>query len=177
MKQVFLSFLLLFLFAVGIAAQEETKSYTKVGQEMPDFTVTNAGGGKFKISELKGKIVYVKFWATWCPPCLEEMPRIEKEIWQKNRRSENFVMTAIAREQTEKDINPFIKKYDYDFPTAADPQREIFKLFGNVGIPRSYVVGADGKILFQTVGYNAAEFSRMAKMIEDELAKLPSKDK
>ncbi|MGI8467208.1 MAG: TlpA disulfide reductase family protein [Pyrinomonadaceae bacterium] len=173
MKKVFLSFLLTFLSVIAINAQtDEIKSYTKVGQEMPDFTVTDANNKEFKISDLKGKIVYINFWATWCPPCLEEMPRIEKEIWQKNKQSENFVMAAIAREQTQDEIAPFIKKYGYTFPTAADTDRAIFKLFGDGGIPRSYVIGTDGKILFQSVGYNEAEFDRMKNVIEKELEKV-----
>lgn len=172
MKRFFLVLLLVFLAATAITAQDKIEFYTKVGQPMPDFAITEVGGREFKVADLRGKIIYISFWATWCPPCLQEMPRIEKEIWRKNQHSENFVMTAIAREQTERDITPFIEKNDYTFPVAADSNRAIFKLFGNVGIPRSYVVGTDGNILFQSAGYSAADFDKMKKIIEEELKKL-----
>lgn len=175
MKHFLFSLCLLFLFAIVVFAQGETKSFTKVGDAMPDFSVTEIGGKEFKISALKGKIVYVNFWATWCPPCAQEMPRIEQEIWQPNKESENFAVVLIAREQTEKDIIPFIEKYNYTFPVAADPKRAIFDLFGNVGIPRNYIVGADGKILYQSVGYSTAEFDRIKALLADELVKSKSK--
>jgi peroxiredoxin len=150
--------------------QDDMKSLTNVGQRMPSFTVTTLDGAKVSISDLKGKVVLVNFWATWCPPCLVEMPRLEKEVWQKYKSSE-FVMVAIAREQTENEITAFRQEYKYSFPMAADTEREVYKLFGNGGIPRSYVVGADGKIVFQSVGYNAREFDNMKKAIQKELAK------
>jgi peroxiredoxin len=152
-------------------AQDDIESYTKVGQNMPAFTVTDMSGAQINTSELKGKVVLINFWATWCPPCLVELPRLENEVWQKYRGTD-FVMLAIAREQSDEEIAAFRKEYGFSFPMASDPQREVYKLFGNGGIPRSYVVGADGKILFQSVGYIAAEFDQMKKMIEKELAKM-----
>ena len=80
-------------------------------------------------------------------------------------------MVAIAREQSEKEISDFRKQNRYSFPMASDPQREIFKLFANGGIPRSYVVGRDGTILYQSVGYAPQEFDKMKKILGQELEK------
>ena len=81
-------------------------------------------------------------------------------------------MVAIAREQFEKEITRFRDKVGFTFPIASDQNKEIYNLFGNAGIPRSYVVGPDGTILFQSSGYIEAEFDRMVKIIESELSKL-----
>ncbi len=151
--------------------QDNIESYTKVGQTMPSFTVTELGGAQINVSELKGKVVLVNFWATWCSPCLAEMPRLEKEVWRKYK-SADFVMVAIAREQSEQEIAAFRKRYKFSFPMASDPQREVYKLFGSGGIPRSYVVGKDGTILYQSIGYKPSEFDQMKKVIEKELAKV-----
>ena len=151
--------------------QDDMESYTQVGQPMPSFTVFDLTGKKIDVGGMKGKVILVNFWATWCPPCLAEMPRLETEVW-RNYKSADFVMIAIAREQTAREIIPFRKQYGFSFPMAADPHREVYKLFGNGGIPRSYVVGADGKILFQSVGYDAAEFDEMKEVIETELKKV-----
>jgi peroxiredoxin len=177
--KVYLSCLLLLCFSQGaidaqarrLGRQDDTKSFTSVGQPMPSFTVTTLDGTKLSVNDLKGKIVLVNFWATWCPPCLVEMPRLEKEVWQKYKSSD-FVMVAIAREQSEEEITAFRQEYKYSFPMAADSQREVYNLFGNGGIPRSYVVGTDGKIIFQSVGYNPREFDNMKKAIQKELAKV-----
>jgi peroxiredoxin len=167
---VLLFFCLALVPARALPSQEEIESYTKVGQQMPSFTVTELGGAEINMDSLKGKVVLVNFWATWCAPCLVELPRLEKQIWQKFK-SDDFVMRAIAREQSDTEIAAFKKERRLTFPMASDPDREIFKLFGNGGIPRNYVVGTDGKILFQSDGYAASEFGKMTALIDKELKK------
>jgi thiol-disulfide isomerase/thioredoxin len=153
------------------AAQDDFQSYTRTGQKMPAFSFTTLDGKETSTTELKGKVVFVNFWATWCPPCLAEMPRMEREVWRRFKSSPDFFMVAIAREQTVDEITPFLKENRLTFPAAPDPAREVFRLFGNGGIPRSYVVGRDGQILFQSVGYNDGEFEQLKRVIAKELAK------
>lgn len=152
------------------AAQESAGEQTHQGEIAPQFTVKTLDGSTFNTAELKGKVALVNFWATWCPPCREEMPRLEKEVWQKYR-GERFAMVAIAREETEDDITTFRREHDYTFPFAADPQRETYRLFASQGIPRSYVLDAKGKILYQSVGYDPEEFDEMKRVIVKELKK------
>ena len=93
-----------------------------------------------------------------------------KDLWQKYKSSPDFFMVAIAREQTADEIAPFMKRNRLTFPAAPDPEREVYKLFGNAGIPRSYVVGRDGRILFQSVGYDEGDFEKMKSVLAKELA-------
>ncbi len=137
---------------------------------MPDFTITDLDNKQFKLSDYKGKVVLVFFWATWCPYCREDMPYLEKEIWQKYK-SEDFAMIAIAREETEEQISEFRKQSKFSFQMAADSKGEIFDLFANRGVPRSYIVDRNGEILHQTVGLGLQEFDDRKKVIAKELSK------
>jgi peroxiredoxin len=148
--------------------QEGSGSLTKIGQEMPDFKVTTLNGTEVSIKSLRGKVVLINFWATWCGPCLVEMPRLEKDVWQKFK-STDFIMVAIAREESDEKITKFRKKSGFSFPMASDPEKKIFQLFASQFIPRNYVVGKDGTILYQSIGYQSEEFNRMIRVIEDEL--------
>ena len=145
---------------------------TKVGDQMPAFTVNDSDGKTFSLKAQRGKVVVLNFWATWCGPCKFEIPRLERDIWQQYKADPNFVMMAIAREQTDKEIVPFRTGSHFTYPIASDPKRSTYGLFAESGIPRSYVVDGDGKILFQTVGYCEDDFDRMKAEIEQALKKL-----
>ena len=157
--------------ATGLRAGNETDgSLTKIGQEAPAFECTAVDGKKVTLSELRGKVVVVNFFATWCLPCVAEMPHLEKEIWQKFK-GEKFAMVGIGLEHKNKELASFQKKHKVTFPMAGDPKGDIYAKYAKEAIPRTYVIGADGKIAFQLVEYDAAEFAKMVGVIQKELDK------
>jgi Peroxiredoxin len=168
-----LSSLLLWVFVSNLLAAEQTEfesSLTKVGQQLPEIGWVTLDGQKFDAKSLHGKVVLVNFFATWCGPCMQEMPHLQKDVFEKFK-DKNFVMVAIGREHNEAELKEFRKKREFTIPIAADPGRKIYGRFATQTIPRNYVIAADGKIAFQSEGYNDGEFKKMIDVIEKELKK------
>jgi thiol-disulfide isomerase/thioredoxin len=176
-SKISLASLFLCAFALNLsgAAQTEFEStLTKVGQQAPEIGWVTLDGQKFDVKSLHGRVVLVNFFATWCGPCMQEMPHLQKDVFQKFK-DKNFIMVAIGREHNDAELKEFRKKRQFTIPIAADPERRIFSRFATQDIPRNYVIAADGKIAFQSVGYNEPEFKTMVDVIEKELKKAGAK--
>src|SRR5437899_2004601 len=154
-----LTFLLLASRLWSQTKEEAATTLTRVGQEAPAFEFTTLDGKRSDLKSLRGKLVLVNFFATWCGPCIAEMPHLEKEVWEKFK-DRNFAMVAIGREHENKELADFPKKRAVTFPIAGDPKRKIYSRYAAQYIPRNYVIGADGKILFQSVGFDEKEFKK-----------------
>ena len=141
---------------------------TSLGQVAPLFELETTDGELFSLQEKKGKVVLINFFATWCPPCREELPALEKEIWQRFQGRELAVL-VVGREHSSDEIVPFLKENGYTFPAAGDPERAAYGLYASQFIPRNVVVGPDGTILFQSSGYEREEFDRMVELIATAL--------
>jgi peroxiredoxin len=165
--------LLLCASALNLPAAEQSEfesTLTKVGQQVPEIGWVTLDGQKFDGKTLHGKVVLINFFATWCGPCMQEMPHLQKDIFQKIK-DKNFVMVSIGREHNDAELKEFRKKREFTIPIAADPERKIYSRFATEYIPRNYVIAADGRIAFQSVGYSEPEFKNMLQVIEKELKK------
>lgn len=168
-----LSFLILVAGCAGTSkgpTPEET-TLTEVGQMAPDFTLPTLEGGSFTLSEQKGKVVMINWFATWCPPCKEEMPHLQSEVWEVFQDHEDFVMVSIAREETSLEVGPFVSKYALNWPFLLDTDRTAYAGYAEAFIPRNHVIDRQGRIIFQSNGFEMPEFRAMIAEIEGELAK------
>lgn len=140
----------------------------KKGNKAPDFTVEMVDGSKIQLSKLKGKVVLVNFWATWCPPCREELKHVQKQIID-HFKGKDFVFLPISRGEKKEVVEAFRKKMNYTFPMGLDPKQSIYKLYAQNYIPRNFVVGKDGKVIYLSVGYTPEEFAEMIATIDAAL--------
>src|SRR5579862_4112531 len=117
-------------------------------RDRANFTLTDLEGKNWTFSELRGKVVLVNFWATWCPPCRKEMPDLEALYDQF--KGEGLVILAISDEDAAK-VRPFIAERQVTYPILLDPGRKVNDLFQVEEIPKTFVYNREGKLVAQSI--------------------------
>jgi len=121
------------------------------GLPAPNFSFPGLDGKMVSLADYKGKVVLLNIWATWCPPCVEEMPSMEKLY--KELKGENFEILAVSIDASgAKDVAPFMQKYKLSFPALLNPKGTIKGLYGAVGIPESFIINKEGIVEKKIIG-------------------------
>jgi len=165
-----ISFALILLSAsviVAWASQEETEK-VKVGDVAPDFKVETSDG-ELTTADLKGKVVLINFFATWCPPCRKELPVLEKQVWEKFKSNDDFVLLVIGREHSKEELVKFAEEKELNLPFYPDVKREIFSQFATQSIPRNYIINKGGKVVYASKGFSDKEFEHMMAVLDKQL--------
>jgi cytochrome c biogenesis protein CcmG/thiol:disulfide interchange protein DsbE len=121
------------------------------GLEVPNFAFPDIYGKQISLSDHKGKVVLVNVWATWCPPCRQEMPSMQR-LYEKFK-GENFEILAVSIDSEGREaVAPFMQEMHLTFPALLDPGETIIPLYGITGVPESFIVDKDGILVEKIVG-------------------------
>ncbi len=166
-KQLSLIFTLL-IFTANLFAQDKY-TFVKKGDKAPDFTIELQDGATKQLSDLKGKVVWVNFFATWCGPCRVELPHLEKEVYNKFKNRNDFEVLVIGREHDWATVNKFKTDNNYELPFYPDTNREIFSEYAKQNIPRNFIIDKKGKIAVVSIGFNNDEFKKTILKVKELL--------
>jgi peroxiredoxin len=152
--------IVLIMVGVGILILLQTKesSFNLSGRPLmgkgvtaPNFTLPDLSGKMVSLADYKGKVVLLNIWATWCRPCVEEMPSMEK-LYQE-LKDEDFEILAVSVDVSgAKAVIPFMKKHKLSFPALADTKGTIKSLYQTTGVPESFIIDKDGIIAEKIIG-------------------------
>ena len=130
---------------VAIVGDSLRERLVNVGDTAPQFAITSDRGTKLSRTDFGGKLLVLNFWATWCPPCVNELPSLN--AMARALAAKGIVVVGISIDQDEKAYKAFTQRFKLSFETARDPEANISSEYGTFKIPETYVITPDGKVV------------------------------
>ena len=147
MKKIFLSFCLVFFF---LAACGQNLTVAVVGEPAPNFVAIDLKGKSWTLFDLKGKVVLINFWATWCPPCVQEMPSMQR--LRGLLPEDQFVILTILNKDDPAMARVFSEKFGITVPILDDRENLIGPKYGLTGVPETFIVDKEGILQKKMIG-------------------------
>ena len=122
----------------------------EVGKIAPEFTLTSLDGKQYRLGDLRGKVVFVNLWATWCPPCRKEMPSMV-QLYDRFR-DQGMEILAISEDHDMAALKEFVTKYGVTFPVLLDPGKKVYNLYRATGVPETHLINRRGMIEASVIG-------------------------
>ncbi|MEI8356400.1 MAG: TlpA disulfide reductase family protein [Deltaproteobacteria bacterium] len=146
-----LYFLLAGLILLSLSACQRDSSAPAKSRQAPDFTLTTLSGENFRLADSRGKVVMLNFWATWCPPCQEELPSLAD--LNKAMSGKNFQMQTVALDKEGRSaVEGYFRRTGVRVPTLLDASGSVGKIFGVTGIPETFLIDKEGLIRKKIIG-------------------------
>ncbi len=173
MKRTLPLLVLAALFAFSMAKSDLPKGLTQVNDlpPMEDFELPTMAGETMKLSDHKGKVVLVNFWATWCPPCREEMPGIHN-VWMQ-LKDRGFEVLAVNLGEDAEDVDRFVFEYGLEnsFPFLLDSESEAMKSLNVKGLPTTFIVDKEGNKYYEALGPRQFDSEEIIGLITELIEK------
>jgi len=150
-----------------VSAKYTSSTVTRTGDISPIFSIHTIDGQDINFRD---KVVVLDFFATWCGPCRKEMPYVEKYLWEQFK-DKGLIVVAVGDGHTEQEVETFQRQNGYSLLFAADPKEEIYRQFATDYVPRCVLIGKDGRIKCQTVGFSTEDLNTLVAGANNELQK------
>lgn len=145
----------------GVVINNQVASLALLDRPAPDFSLTLFGTGEtLRLSDLRGKVVVLNFWASWCPPCRQEAPTFER-VWQAYK-DRDVVLMGVDIWDTDEEAAKFLQEFGLTYPNGPDPTGQIAIDYGLTGIPETYFITRDGMIAQKAIGIVQEETFKQA---------------
>jgi peroxiredoxin len=161
--------LVAFVFTTNLKPPEGGVGIPSLGAEK-NLTIFTREGTKVDLSNLRGKIVLVHFWATWCPPCVDELPELNA-FWQKYKNNPSIALYSVSEDPSWEAIDEFRKLHPFDLPLYRDPDAKTAHKFGSIKFPETYIADKKGKILYHLANAIDWDAPEVAQNVDALLAK------
>lgn len=137
---------LLIILGYGLRARPGSR----IGAPAPDFTLSLFDGGELSPADWRGSVVVLNFWASWCPPCRDEAPALEK-VWQEYQ-DRGVLFVGVSYKDVDSKATAYIEEFDITYPNGPDPYSRIAVSYGITGVPETFLIAKDGRLVKHYVG-------------------------
>ena len=153
---------------LGLAGCYSGTRPTRIGSAAPDFTVRDSDKA-VSLSQLKGQVVVLNFWATWCPPCVEEMPSLVQ--MQQRMQSKGVTVLAVSVDVDEGNYRRFLKDHGVNLLTVRDPDQKASGLYGTFKFPETYIIDRNGVLRRKFIGGGRLDRARRVGVFGEDVGK------
>ena len=153
-----------FVYVIFLALHERI---VQVGDSAPDFSITADDGRTVTANSFGGKLLVLNFWATWCSPCIEELPSLDQ--FQRQLANSGVVVLGVSVDKDEKAYKRFLSRAKVSFLTARDPQNKINAEYGTFRFPESYLINSDGKVVMKIISATNWTDDKMVSFVKSLL--------
>jgi peroxiredoxin len=156
MKKILLITLITLCVVISACSKEEkgksvSSGNPQEGKTAPEFTLKDPDGREISLASLRGKVVFLNFWATWCPPCKEEIPSMMK--LNQKMAGKPFQMLAVSIDDGGKEaVTAFFKSSGFNLPFLNDPEQKLGKVYGITGVPETFIIDKQGVVVKKVIG-------------------------
>jgi cytochrome c biogenesis protein CcmG/thiol:disulfide interchange protein DsbE len=164
MKKILLSILLV----VSVIANPVVQAGSQTGKPAPDFTLP-LKSGSVTLSQQKGKVVYLDFWASWCIPCRKSFPWMNE--MERKYSDKGLKIITVNLDTKEKAVEKFLKRYPAKFAVAYDPEGKTAAAYKVMGMPSSYLIDGNGKIIYSHIGFREKNKKNLENRIKAAISK------
>ena len=141
-----------------VASKSDQSGVVAAGSLAADFKLQDLGGNTVSLSSMRGKVIFLNIWATWCSPCREEMPSMET-LFQDLKHNPDFVVLAVSVDRKGKAVvAPYVEKNGFNFTVLLDPDNQVSESYNVSGVPESFIIDRKGRIVAHHMG--AFDWSR-----------------
>jgi len=148
----------------------------RAGERAPEFELETLAGERVSLASLRGKVVYVNFWATWCAPCREEAPALQRLYESLHPDGFELIAATIDEPEDIEKVRAFQSEFGLSFPILRDPGGVVYSRFGATGVPETYLIDAEGRLAEAYIGPRDWDEPRYARTIRRLLQERASRN-